>query len=498
VRLILLLIAIFGRLAASEWYVAPNGDDAQVGSLDAPYRTLQKAVNDAEAGDTVFLRAGEYREEVVMRAKRGTEVAPIVIAAFSDERPVLKGSQTVAGWERDHDQVWRKSGWTSDSQQVFADGVALKQVGMPALYEKLQIDGRPVYEAFGAGVGDLVASSFFYDAKTQTLYAWLSDGGDPNTHVMEASTARRILHMDGNCAFIHLKNLSFMHSNASAHDAIGAAVELGASCRMEGCSVTWCDFAGVTLGWKLDGDALVDCTFSHNGAIGVQGSAHTRFLLKKCVVADNNQRGFSPIWHAGGMKFTDNAYGNVAECAVTGNRGVGIWYDYCSSDSISSIVSNAVTDTAGGAGIMVEASANVLVSHNMVERNAVRGIYVSASDGVRLQHNRVSGTTGVAAIEIGGMPREGRSLSHIAVFNNVLTGNASSDDLRIVEENGYDIFDIQCDDNRYWRTGGLALWYGVDGRGAWRGERHATLEAWQKATPFDQKSVCGEEDEKKN
>ena len=49
------------RAGAAEYYVAPGGNDANAGTMDAPFASLQKAVNVAVAGDTVWIRGGTYK-----------------------------------------------------------------------------------------------------------------------------------------------------------------------------------------------------------------------------------------------------------------------------------------------------------------------------------------------------------------------------------------------------------------------------------------------------
>ena len=45
---------------ATEYYVAPAGSDANAGTLDKPFATLQKGADTAVAGDTVWIRGGTY------------------------------------------------------------------------------------------------------------------------------------------------------------------------------------------------------------------------------------------------------------------------------------------------------------------------------------------------------------------------------------------------------------------------------------------------------
>lgn len=47
---------------AAEWFVSPTGSDAAAGTESAPFRTIQYAVNNANASDTITLLPGDYAE----------------------------------------------------------------------------------------------------------------------------------------------------------------------------------------------------------------------------------------------------------------------------------------------------------------------------------------------------------------------------------------------------------------------------------------------------
>ena len=49
-----------GSAEATEYYVATTGSDSSAGTMAAPFATLQKGVNTAVAGDTVWIRGGTY------------------------------------------------------------------------------------------------------------------------------------------------------------------------------------------------------------------------------------------------------------------------------------------------------------------------------------------------------------------------------------------------------------------------------------------------------
>jgi chitodextrinase len=85
--------ALPARMPASTgtvFYVALTGSDANPGTLAAPWRTIQKALNVLLPGQTALVREGTYREALTWR-RAGTAAAPVTLAAYPGERPVIDG-----------------------------------------------------------------------------------------------------------------------------------------------------------------------------------------------------------------------------------------------------------------------------------------------------------------------------------------------------------------------------------------------------------------------
>ena len=70
-------------------HVATDGDDDNPGTEGAPLASIELAVQRAEAGQTVLVRGGEYRETVRIAEKYGTPDAYITIRSFPGERAKL-------------------------------------------------------------------------------------------------------------------------------------------------------------------------------------------------------------------------------------------------------------------------------------------------------------------------------------------------------------------------------------------------------------------------
>ena len=53
-------------------FVSPFGDNTSPGTLDAPFRTIEKGVEGLTApGDVLYLRGGSYAENVTIAGKDG-------------------------------------------------------------------------------------------------------------------------------------------------------------------------------------------------------------------------------------------------------------------------------------------------------------------------------------------------------------------------------------------------------------------------------------------
>ncbi len=78
------------------YYVAQsfNASDSNPGTIDAPFKTLNKAGSVAQAGDTVIIREGVYRE-IFEPKNDGTETSPITFRAMEGEEVVFSATEEV-------------------------------------------------------------------------------------------------------------------------------------------------------------------------------------------------------------------------------------------------------------------------------------------------------------------------------------------------------------------------------------------------------------------
>jgi chitodextrinase len=90
---------------ARSFYVSTAGNDSNSGTLAQPWRTVRKAVQVAQAGDIVYIRAGNYLENNLMNSGEGNSgIAgkPITFKNYPGETPVIDGGYSLSNLPADY------------------------------------------------------------------------------------------------------------------------------------------------------------------------------------------------------------------------------------------------------------------------------------------------------------------------------------------------------------------------------------------------------------
>lgn len=84
-------VVVLGRSFASTppqfLYVSPSGNDTNAGTVDAPFKTIQKAVNESSVGDTVLVASGLYKETVTI----GPKASGVTFKGSGATQPIVDG-----------------------------------------------------------------------------------------------------------------------------------------------------------------------------------------------------------------------------------------------------------------------------------------------------------------------------------------------------------------------------------------------------------------------
>ncbi len=95
-------------MTANNYYVATDGDNLNAGTLEAPFRTIQHAINNVEAGDVVNIRGGIYREKLTLDGIHGKEDNWITFQNYNEEDVLLSGAKQIKNpWSVHEGSIWK-------------------------------------------------------------------------------------------------------------------------------------------------------------------------------------------------------------------------------------------------------------------------------------------------------------------------------------------------------------------------------------------------------
>lgn len=91
----------------NEYHVAQteNASDANVGSVNSPFKTLARASEVARAGDTIIVHKGVYRE-ILAPKNNGIPTAPIIFRAADGEKVVISATEEISNFTLQGDGIY--------------------------------------------------------------------------------------------------------------------------------------------------------------------------------------------------------------------------------------------------------------------------------------------------------------------------------------------------------------------------------------------------------
>lgn len=396
-------------------FVSVGGSDSASGSQDAPWRTIQYAVNSTPSGGTVVIRGGTYREFISLSNKT------LTLQPYPQEQVWVKASVEVTGWVADG-STWRKDGWTPKFTNLTTpSGYIDPNYPLAGYPDMVFVDGQPLRQV--ASRSAVVAGTFYVDTSGQKLYI----GTNPAGRTVEGSAYKNTLLLY-NAPNSKILGMGFMHAASTANSASGSVIlDTSPGVVVENNTFAWNAASGFQVG-QASHDAVVRGNqFLYNGLVGADSwGGPQRLTFTNNYAARNNQERFSIYWAAAGLKFTNIINSTVADNVVENNDGPGIW---CDNSCVGvKIVRNMVRANTYQ-GIMYEISDDAIIASNVIVNNASSGgggVYVSASANVRVYNNTIvsSAVSNARSIDVNSDSR--KTTSGVVIKNNILSHSNSS------------------------------------------------------------------------
>ncbi|QOS80477.1 DUF5123 domain-containing protein [Paenibacillus sp. JNUCC31] len=73
------------------YYIAPDGNDQNTGTIQEPWKTLQHAADHANPGSTVYLREGVYHQKVKITRSGNASGNPTLFSSYPQEKVIIDG-----------------------------------------------------------------------------------------------------------------------------------------------------------------------------------------------------------------------------------------------------------------------------------------------------------------------------------------------------------------------------------------------------------------------
>jgi hypothetical protein len=219
-------ISARGASRASVLHVATTGSDTAQGSEDQPLRTISRAAELAQPGDTVVVHAGEYREWVAPRRGGLSDRRRITYEAATGKHVVIKGSERVTGWEPVEGTVWKAEvpnalfgAFNPFAETIDGDWIVYAGADAPRKHlGDVYLNGRSFYEVPSLPevsepplrtevLDDWTATTDRIRDPEQTLHVWYAEvdadrttiwanfqGADPNAELVEINVRRSVFY----------------------------------------------------------------------------------------------------------------------------------------------------------------------------------------------------------------------------------------------------------------------------------------------------------------
>jgi hypothetical protein len=399
----------------------PKAADSNPGTEQLPLKSITQATRlaldskRANVGTKVLIRAGTYRESIVLDGASIKTDAPLVFEAATgtvgsmpiapsklafDPAPAnlsgAKGSVTVSGSD-----VW--TGWRRENgANVFSHpwpfkwGLAPIPSGWPAAQlqpivrrrEMIFVDNRPLEQVLS--MADLKDGSFYVDEEKAAVFIRLLPGATIESSLVEVATRAVLFDVKG-LKNIVLRGITFQH-DGSPLPGVAVAFNGTTNVLVEDCAFVWNNWGG--LGFSVVSDFAARRNIAnHNGGSGTLAWRVKRLSFEDNETSYNNWRGtrggFNG-WSVAGSKHLRVHDGRYVNLRAVGNYSRGLWLDF---DNANIVVEKAQLCDNLLDGIFIEMSQGpVTVKDSLICRSqTASGILGSSASRVTIENTTLYG-----------------------------------------------------------------------------------------------------------
>ncbi len=488
---------------------AVNASDENPGTPADPLRTIQAGANLAQPGDTVLVKAGIYREEVVPPRGGTAPTKPITYLAASGEEVSVRGSERITSWVDQGGGVWMVELKTTffKGYNPFAMPVAGKWLHRRSGYRlgDVYCDGEALRQTMKTG--DLrstpntwyVDPRFGYRNKTEfpgarrypdgKIAIWANFGDiDPNEHLAEINaraacffperTGLKYVVIDG----FDVRHVAPQWGDIYTLEKGAIGMKYGYGWTIRNCTITNSRNIGISMGVTNEVpfprvlhegghnippmDTLGHHVIRNNvirrcGQTGIYGCyGAVGSVIEGNVITETNYRSEWFGSNQAAIKILFPIDVVIRDNLLVGMPGVrtnakGIWLDWGSQNT--RVTGNVLCDFGDNRGLFLEVNFGpIIVDNNIIVRCAIP----IESNGVIFANNLFSDCSfqffcnpkrTTPYYKPHSTVRAGKTsvtLEHIRIRNNIISGGGGFGSAKVLRK-GNDASGIESDHNVY-------------------------------------------------
>ncbi len=425
----------FIMLSPIELYIAPDGNDNNAGTIDAPLATLAAATKrlNGKEGGVIWVRGGTYNtaDASAISTAKGTTTSPIFIKAYGDETPVFTLGKSLSSSVfkplDPNDEVGARIpddaqanvvyvnlfelGWTSDdigaiteksSPSLCINDTAGEIARFPNSNEDLLYFNR-VNETGSVELRDNSKLYANWIKRVKNWDAWKKAGGtDKSTYVFDRS-----LYTNLASAIEDAKKLDKASDTLYTDDYGNMNLDLGWEIKLVDITpLSWVNtgdiwFYGNTYsGYRFVTSNIASFEKSTMSMISKHGVPHGAMESSNSPTGYNNYYLFNIIEALDyeGEWYVDKTTGNLYIYKTADFDGATITYSSRSSDIIyltgcSNVIFDGLTvELGGGKGMHISNSDNVVIQRCTFSKTEGSAIYIDTSSDCAIIYNEIFDT----------------------------------------------------------------------------------------------------------
>jgi len=407
------------NLFSKTYYVSANiGNDRNIGTLQLPFKTIQKAADILTAGDTCYVREGTYRELVQPVNSGISENKRIVYKAYPGENPILTGSEKIDSWTSQEVNIYKSvinnsffGSYNPFSINLY-DPHGWLWYGTELHLGTVYINGEAYIEKQSRADVSANLKSFYVEVNNLTTTIWINYSGinNPNIDLTEISVRPCVIKPlnRGECNYITLEGLTIRHgsTNWSSNEGIFSGmidINAGGWWTIRNCHISDGRTCGVQAGMSPGHHVIINNLIERFGQCGLVGNNGGWFAS---IVEGNIFQDINTKNEFGGAETAAFKSHNTVDLTIKNNIfrrinvyrngwAFAIWIDWRNQGN--RITGNVFSDLKSTAAIEIEcdhgptlidnnifalsSDSAIAVKHNSSNVIVVHNLFINVMDG---------------------------------------------------------------------------------------------------------------------